>query len=92
MPQFYDYNAYLQSGRPNFMIMMVISSAETQLFSLDKALRRGYPYFEIFTIISAPFMANLALLGCVLVIFVSGFIANYAICHEFHASTIIKVT
>lgn len=42
---------------------MVISSAETQKYPFDKALRRGYPYFGYFTAISAPFMANLALFG-----------------------------
>lgn len=62
-PQFYDYDAYLRSGRPNFTIMMVISSAETQIYSFYKALRRGYPYFGHFTAFFAPFMANLALFG-----------------------------
>jgi hypothetical protein len=60
--------------------MMAISSAETQLFSLDKALRCEYPYFGIFTGISAPYMANLGLLGLDVVLFVGGFIvynANY---------------
>ena len=44
--QFYDFNAYLLSGYPNFTIMLAISAVETQLYSLDKALRWAYPYFD----------------------------------------------
>jgi hypothetical protein len=50
--------------------MMAISSAEAQLYSIDKALRCGDPYFGIFTAISALFMANLGLFECILDIFV----------------------
>jgi hypothetical protein len=65
-PQFYDFDAYLQNGSPNFTNMMAISAAETQLYSLDKTLRCVYPYFGHILGIFAPSCTYLGYLWVVL--------------------------
>jgi hypothetical protein len=62
---------------------MAISSAETQKYSFYRAIRRGYPHFSYFTAISALFMANLALFGLDLGLFVGGFLVYYDIFDDF---------
>lgn len=55
IPQFCDYDAYVQRGNPNFTIILPIPILETQLFLVDMSIRFGYPYIGINTGIFTSF-------------------------------------